>query len=85
MGLASGKSSRKRGGAVRIKLVSSRMPAALSQWLMMIGNLVVRYLGGDTNLFSSIGLWLRPSTPQCILKVGLTEAPYGREESAYNI
>lgn len=38
-GLVSGKSS--RGGAVRIQQVSSRMPAALPQLLLITRNLVV--------------------------------------------
>ena len=56
MGLAFGKRSRERGGAVRIQLVSHRMPVGKSQLLLIMGNLEVRCLAGDTYLVcSSIG------------------------------
>ena len=52
------------GSPVRILLVSSRMPAALPQLLLIIGNLVVRYSAGDSHLlFSSIGGGLGPPRP----------------------
>ena len=53
MGLVSGKKSRERGGSVRIQPVSSRMPVAVSQLLLIIGNLMVRYLADDADLLCS--------------------------------
>ena len=51
MGLVSGKKSRERGGSVRIQPVSSRMPVAVSQLLLIIGNLMVRYLAVTHTFF----------------------------------
>ena len=42
MGFASGNSSTERGEAVRSQPVSSRMPEAMPQLRLIIGNLVVR-------------------------------------------
>ena len=39
MRLVSGKSSRERGGAVRIQPASSRIPAAMPQLLQIMGDL----------------------------------------------
>ena len=68
MALVSGKSSRERGRVVRIQMVSCRMPKAMPQLLLLIGNLEVRYLASDADrLCSSIGGWLRPSRSRYIL------------------
>lgn len=67
MGLVSGKSWRERGGAVRIPPVSNKRPAAVPQWLPMIGSLMVRYLTSDTYLLcSSVGGGLGPPCPNII-------------------
>ena len=64
MGLVSGKSSRERGGVVRIKLVSCRMQVAAPQLLPIMGYLVARYLPGDADLLcSSIGSGSGPPCP----------------------
>ena len=64
MGLVSGKSSTQRGGAVRIQLVSSRMPKAKPQLLVIMGNLMARYLATDAYLLcSSKGSGLGPPRP----------------------
>ena len=64
MGLASGKSSRERGGPVRIQLVSSRIPVAMPQLLPVVGNLMVRYSAGDIHILcSGTGSGLGPACP----------------------
>ena len=50
MGLVSGESLSEWGQAVRIQLVSSRMPAPIPLLLLIMGNLLVRYLARDTYL-----------------------------------
>ena len=64
MGLASGKSWKEWGGAVRIQLVSSRVPVVVPQLLQVLGNLVVRYLAIDTPSLFQHRRWLRPSMSQ---------------------